>query len=168
VRSFAPEIAGLDAKVVAVYRPPRAIDNHTDFIRIDGTLKMAAELDAAGLRYGALLAWIRSERLFGALEAGWSDTPSRPVDTLRAEAAALPESLKAPGDDSIARLLQQQAEGAIERSAAPETAALQLAAADAVLTRVVPAWAEARGRKPAATTAAKDPVRVTLVRWPYT
>ncbi len=167
-RSFAPEIAALDAKVVAVYRPPQAIDNHTEFIRIDGTLKMAAELDAAGLHYGALLAWIRSERLFGALEAGWSDAPARPVDALRAQAAALPEKLKAPGDDSIARLLQQQAEGAIERSAAPETAALQLAAADAVLTRAVPAWAEARARKPTAIAATGDQVRVTLVRWPYT
>ena len=166
-RSYASEIAALDARVVAVYKPPRSIDNHPEFIRIDGTLKLAAELDAAGLPYGALVAWLRSERYFGALEAGWAGAP-RPVETLRAELAALPRRLKAAGDDSIARLLQQQAEGAIERSSNPETAALQLAAADAVLARAVPAWTAARDRKPAKIADATDQVRVTLVRWPYT
>lgn len=167
-RSYAAEIAALDARVVAAYRPPRSIDSHTDFIRIDGTLKMAAELDAAGLHHGALVAWLRAVRLYGALEAGWSGAPARPTDTLRAEAAALPERLKGPGDGSIAIFLKEQAEGAIERSAAPETAALYLAAADAVLARAVPAWAEARDRRPAPAATGKDQVRVTLVRWPYT
>lgn len=167
-RSWSREIAALDAKVVASYEPPRSIDHHNEFIQIDGTLKMAAELDAAGLRHGALVAWLRAERLFGAAEAGWSGATPPSLDSLRAEAARIPDRLKRPGDDSITLLLRQQAESAIDRAAEPESAAIQIASAGAVVARAVPAWAEARDRKPQPVAAAKDQVRVTLVRWPYT
>jgi len=167
-RTWSREIAALDARVVAAYKPPRSIDHHTEFIQIDGTLKMAAELDAAGLRHGALVAWLRAERLFGAAEAGWSGATPPSIDSLRAEAARVPDRLEAPGDDSITILLRQQAESAIDRASDPAAAAVQIAAAGAVLARAVPAWADARDRKPEPFAAAKDQVRVTLVRWPYT
>ena len=168
VRSYATEIAALDARVVAAYRPPRSIDNHSEFIRVDGTLKMAAELDAAGLHYGALVAWLRSERYFGALEEGWTPDGIPTADALRSTATAPAGRSKKRSDDSIERLLQQQADGAIERSGDPQTGVLQRAMADAILTRALPAWSAARTSRPAAAVAAKDQVRVTLVRWPYT
>lgn len=167
-RSVAPEIAALDAKVVASYQPPRSIDNHSDFIRINGTLKMAGEMDAAGLYHGSLLTWLRALRLFGALEAGWAQTPARPAETLRADAAAVPERLRAPGDGSIARLLQEQAESALARATTSETSAMLMTAADVTLSQAVPAFAAMRNRKAAPLAEAKDPVRVTLLRWPYT
>ncbi|HKQ97147.1 MAG TPA: hypothetical protein VJV75_04660, partial [Candidatus Polarisedimenticolia bacterium] len=167
-RSVAPEIAELDGRVVASYQPPRSIDNHSDFIRINGTLKMAGELDAAGLYHGSLLTWLRALRLFSALEAGWSQAPARPVETLRAEAAAVTERLRAPSDGSVARLLQEQAESAIARATTPETAPLLMTAADVTLSQAVPAFAALRTRKAVKAVEAKDQVRVTLLRWPYT
>ncbi len=57
LRSVRPEIEALESDLLTLYRPPVSIDRHQEFIVANSTLKEARELDAAGLRYGALLRW---------------------------------------------------------------------------------------------------------------
>jgi len=168
-RTVAPELAALEARVRAAYVPPRSIDNHADFIRIHSTLKHAAELDAAGLRFGALHAYLKARRAFAVLEAGWAGRPAPAVAALREARERAAAHLAARGrDDSIGTLYLEAADGLIERAAAATDLATDARSAAAILDDVLPAYVAALepGARPEPPRA--DALRVTLVRWPYT
>ena len=63
------ELDDLEADVLAVYRPPVSIDRHPEFIGASAALKEARELDAAGLRDGALLRYLQAALRFAPLRA---------------------------------------------------------------------------------------------------
>ena len=55
LRSILPELRQLQTRVIDAYRPPRSVEHHNDFIRLNATLKLAGELDAAKLYAGRLV-----------------------------------------------------------------------------------------------------------------
>src|SRR5262249_3572761 len=59
-RPLGPELDALEAEFLAAYRPPASVDRHSEFIGASATLKEARELDAAGLRYGALVRYLQA------------------------------------------------------------------------------------------------------------
>jgi len=159
VRSIAPELDALEAELLKAYRPPASIDRHSEFIGASASLKEARELDAAGLRYGALLRY---------LQAAMRIAPLRP-DAAAPDPAALPQRLEAfeprlaqgGVDHSIGRLYLETAQANL---ATGGNAAFAEAIARDVLPRYFAALAPA-GPKP---TKRAPSVTVTLVRWPYT
>ena len=60
LRSLEPELESLEGELLDAYRPPASIDKHAEFIAASSMLKEARELDAAGLRYGALLRYLQA------------------------------------------------------------------------------------------------------------
>jgi hypothetical protein len=163
LRSVAAELDALEADLLAAYRPPASIDRHSEFIAASSTVNEARQLDAAGLRYGALLRY---------LQASLRTAPLRPA-VPPADGAALTSKLgrfdarlsSGTVDHSIGRLLLQTAQMDIA-SAAPGAPVPASAAtiADDVLPRYFAALEPAR---PAPARPAPQ-VTVTLVRWPYT
>jgi len=161
LRSLSDEIDRLEGEMLAAYKPPASIDNHGDFIRAHAALKEARELDAAGLRYGALLRY---------LQAAQRMAPIRKAPA-SLQGAALAKRLddfdarlsSGRFDDSIGRLFleaaRDEAEGGEGRSPA---------AAATIASDVLPRYFAAL--EPAQPTAPKPDARVTvtLVRWPYT
>ena len=80
LRSLAGEIDRLEDEILAAYRPPASIDHHRDFILANSALKEARELDAAGLRYGALLRYLQAAQRFAPVRkapVALKDRPSR-------------------------------------------------------------------------------------------
>jgi hypothetical protein len=155
LRSLAPELDALEDAMLAAYRPPAAIDRHPDFIAASASLKEARELDAAGLKYGALYKYLQAAQRLPA-----------PRD-----ATGVPEKLAAfekriaesPTDASIAALYIQIAQADLASTGGGAAAAI----AGDVLPRYFAALEPAAARPPAASTTAAE-VTVTLVRWPYT
>jgi len=153
-RELAPDLDELDAAILAAYRPPASIDRHAAFIAASAAVKQARELDAAGLRRGALFLY---------LQAALESAPLRAAAGRReASAAALAGRLRelearlaGDVDHSIGRLFVETA------YADPEVAA---AVADDVLPRYFAAL-QPRARPPARPA---PRVTVTLVRWPFT
>jgi hypothetical protein len=159
-RPLAPEIARLEDALLESYVPPRSLLQHGEFITASALLKEARELDAAGLRDGALLRLLQ-----GALQSA----PLRPAPA-KLEGDALASALrdlelrvaKRGGDGSLARIFLDSAEAArTGRDANPAQAAT-------IAGDVLPRWFAAL--EPAAPATAAPPPRatVTLVRWPYT
>jgi hypothetical protein len=60
LRPLDAELAALEGELVGAYRPPASIDKHADFIRASSVIKEARELDALGLRRGALLRYLQA------------------------------------------------------------------------------------------------------------
>ena len=60
VRPLSAELDWLEDEMLAAYRPPASIDRHPAFIGASSSLKEARELDAAGLRYGALYKYLQA------------------------------------------------------------------------------------------------------------
>src|SRR5262249_37415890 len=68
LRSVLPELDTLQAKVNRAFRPPRSIERHPDFIRLNAALKLARELDAATLYGGALYQYLDAVQQLAALD----------------------------------------------------------------------------------------------------
>jgi hypothetical protein len=156
VRSLALELDALEDALLAAYRPPASIDRHADFIAASASLKEARELDAAGLRYGALYKYLQAAQRL------WSG----PADPHAAEKlAAFEARLSAgPTDHSLARIYSEMARADLA-AAQPGTGA---PAASAIVADVLPRYfAALEPARPAAPRPASE-VTVTLVRWPYT
>ena len=83
VRALGTEIEALEGEVLAAYRPPAAIASHRDFITTSAALKEARELDAAGLRYGALLRYLQASLRFAPLRPAAPLDPARTARRLR-------------------------------------------------------------------------------------
>jgi hypothetical protein len=168
LRSLAPELDALEGDLLGTYRPPVSIERHSEFIGASSALNDARKLDAAGLRYGALLRYLQASQRTRLLR-------SAPA----VDAAALAESLRemegrlrsAGGDQSVGRIfLEAAAEDlAAAKSGAPGSGTpLPGAVAGAVLQDVMPRYFAAL--EPARPAVARPPaeVTVTLVRWPFT
>ena len=66
-RSLLPELQSLQNKTNAAFQPPQSIDLHSRFIALNGTLKLAQELDASKFYAGALYAYLEATRHYGML-----------------------------------------------------------------------------------------------------
>ncbi|MEO8025101.1 MAG: hypothetical protein ABI823_01425 [Bryobacteraceae bacterium] len=161
-RSIAAEIHQLQNEVLAAYQPPRSIDRHPDFIRINSLIKVAGELDAAKLYYGSMDQYLEAVRAFATLKA---DSP-RPLADLRAEAARYRERLVSKTvDHSIAALFLEKAEYRINGDKPDEPATRQ--AIEGALA-ALPAYFAALEHPAVEAPVVGKLVTVTLVRWPYT
>jgi len=153
LRSLAPELDALEADLLKAYRPPASIDRHSEFIGASAALKEARELDAAGLRYGALLRYLQAAMRVFTLRA---DAPAPDPEGLPARLEALDTRLRTGKvDHSIGRLYL-------------ETAQANPAFAEAIARDVLPRYFAALTPAPPSPKKPVPSVAVTLVRWPYT
>ncbi|HEX6862701.1 MAG TPA: hypothetical protein VF414_07795 [Thermoanaerobaculia bacterium] len=162
LRALAAELDGLEADLLKAYRPPASIDRHGEFIGASAALKEARELDAAGLRHGALLKYLQAAQRIAPLS---SELPALDGEALASRLAEFDRRLAAGEvDHSLGRLFLETAQadlGDAEPGTIPPSAVW--IAADG-LPRYFAALEPAR---PAAPKPAPQ-VTVTLVRWPYT
>jgi hypothetical protein len=160
VRPLRGEIEALEGELLAAYRPPASIDAHSDFIAASAALKEARELDAAGLRYGALLRYLQAALRFAPVRPAVPPEPARLAGQLR----DLERRLAGGGvDHSLGSLFLESAQEALA-AATPKERTTAAAIAGDVLPRYFAALEPARPEpgRPA------PRVTVTLVRWPYT
>jgi hypothetical protein len=152
VRSLHAELDSLETELLAAYRPPASIEKHKQFIGASSALKEASELDAAGLRYGALLRYLQAARQLAAIRQSaplGADALARRVKEIDARLS------KGNVDHSLGRLFLEAAQAGAEDAGA---------VVQDVLPRYFAALEPARPEK-----AGPAPrVTVTLVRWPYT
>ncbi len=165
LRPLAHELDDLETKLLAAYRPPASVDRHGEFITANSTLNEARELDAAGLRYGALVRYLQAAlRAAPLLPVAPPATPTDPAaiaDTLRSfeKRLADPEV-----DHSIGRLFLESAQADLSANPPPGKATNAEAIAADALPRYFAALQPATARPVLPAPA----VTVTLVRWPYT
>ena len=160
LRSLSAELDGLEAKLLAAYRPPASIDRHGDFIAANSAVKDARELDAAEMRYGALARYLQAALGVAPLLPPSADSPDV-AERLRVFEARLSR----PGEDhSIGRIFLERAQADLAANPPPARAAGAEAIADDVLPRYFAALAPAGAAVPRPVPG----VTVTLVRWPYT
>lgn len=164
-RSLQTELAALQAKVNALFKPPLAQDKHAVFIRLNSTLKFAEELNNAGLYFGALQQYLDATQTFTSLQASSEKTPE--VGALRSAAVEAGERLsRSPQDPSIALFFVQRAQSLLSME---QPAEAYVRAAAAILNGVIPAYEAVLKHAPAlAASPAQAAVNITLVRWPYT
>jgi hypothetical protein len=163
VRSIATELDALEADLLRAYRPPASIDRHAEFIGASAALKEARELDAAGLRYGALLRYLQAAMRLGPLRAG---APKPDVAALRAQLEPFESRLTQGGvDHSIGRIYLESAQAHLVDDGSP---GVNPSLAEAIVHEVLPRYFAALA--PAAPMPARPApsITVTLVRWPYT
>jgi hypothetical protein len=158
LRSLRTDIDSLDRAVLATYKPPASIDSHPQFIGVSALVKEARELDAAGLREGALIRYLESALRFA--QIGAKPLPRTDIEARLREFA--PRVRDRAMDHSIAEIYLEAAESDLETN--PSDAKVASAVVTAVLPRYFAALAPAiPPSQPAAARAT-----VTLVRWPYT
>lgn len=162
VRPLAGELDALEAKLLSAYRPPVSIDRHPEFIGASSTLKEARELDAKGLRYGALLRYLVSVQRTAAL-ASPVTAPALDRSELTRRLDAFETRLSAEDvDHSVGRLFLEGARADVESPSG------NLVIATAAATEVLPQYFAAL--LPARPSVPPPPPQatVTLIRWPYT
>ena len=168
LRALGPELDALEGDLLAAYRPPVSVERHPEFIAASSALNDARKLDAAGLRYGALLRYLQAAQR----------TPLAALRPPRWTSAALRDSLREtarrgsprgrsttawPGSSSSRRRRTWARRAAHQTPAPPRRHRRRRAPGrDAALLRGPRARASARPRGPRAE------VTVTLVRWPFT
>jgi hypothetical protein len=161
LRSLEGELDTLQGELLAAYRPPASIDRHREFIVASAAIKEARELEAAGLRYGALYRYLEA-----VLRVEQARAPAASPDA-EALASRLREwnlrLSKGPVDQSLGRLYLEIAQANLDTSSGGELA-VSSAIAEDVLPRYV-ATLEPAAPRP---SVPKPEVTVTLVRWPYT
>jgi hypothetical protein len=163
IRSLGAEIAAFEDEMLALYRPPAAIDFHADFTSASATLKEARELDEVGLHHGALLRYLQAALQLSAVRDAGAPVP--PAAELRGEIAAFGTRLAASGvDHSIARVFIELAEA--DLASAGDIGTSRFAAA--IARRVLPPYLAALESRPPPEVRPAPQVKVTLVRWPYT
>jgi len=167
LHSVMPELQQLQVKTNEAFQPPRSIDLHSRFIRLNSALKLARDLDADGFYAGALYAYLVATLQYGLLDAPAVGAAQQ--SKLPAAIAAARAKIESSGhDDSIAELFLERAESEINHAKGSQPAADDWRNADVILNQVLPAYAAAL-QSPASTAppSAKH-VEITLVRWPYT
>jgi hypothetical protein len=158
-RSIAPELARLQERVDAAFVPPRSIDRHSEFIRLNAAVKTARELDAGGRYAGARYEYLDALQRLGVLLGGATDAADAVRGKLEAQRSALGSSRR---DDSLGTLFLERADSALATGGPGG-----IAAASAIASSVLPAYEATLG--PSSAPPAPDAaVTVTLVRWPYT
>jgi hypothetical protein len=168
VRSLAPELDALEGELLGTYRPPVSIERHPEFIGTSSALNDARRLDAAGLRYGALLRYLQAAQRTRLLRS----TPAVDTVALRESLREMEGRLTSPGGDhSVARIFLESAAEDLEaaKSGAPgATTPPPGATAAAVLQDVMPRYFAALEPARPVPTRLPAEVTVTLVRWPFT
>jgi hypothetical protein len=167
LRSLEPELDALEGDLLGTYRPPVSIERHAEFIGASSALNDARKLDAAGLRYGALLGYLQAAQRTAALRSTPTDTAAL-RDRLREMEKRL---LSGEIDHSVARIFLESAAEDLDPPERPPpggSSAPAGAVATAVLQDVLPRYFAAL--EPPRPTALRPPaeVTVTLVRWPFT
>ena len=144
LRGLSAELDALEADMLAVYRPPVSIDRHGEFIGASAALKEARELDAAGLRYGALLRYLLAAQRFAALRGAVVEPDASDVSDLDAHLSSFEQRLSVPGTDhTIGRVFLETAQALAHTGTETDTAIAQGIAAD-VLPRYFAALDPAR------------------------
>ena len=163
LRSLRPEIDALQAEMLAVYKPPVSIERHGEFISASALLKEARELDAAGLRYGALLRYLIASQQFSQIRP--ASAPPLTAEAIDSRLHELAARLSAGEvDHGIGRMFLESAQSGLARSAPGSPSPVAASIATDVLPRYFAALEPARPQP-----AGPEPqVTVTLVRWPYT
>ncbi len=180
VRDIGAEIDALESDLMSLYLPPASIDRHVEFIVAGSALKEARELNAAGLRYGALMRYLDAARRVAPLRPASTAPPASSATAEPAPAAdALAKQLadfdarlsSGDLDHSLGRLYLEMAQADLDApppasapAAVPAPGSVAAAIAGDVLPRYFTAGAPARPQPPR--PAAR--VTVTMVRWPYT
>jgi hypothetical protein len=166
LRSWLPELQSLQKKVNAQFIPPKSIDRHAEFIRLNSTIKLANELDAAKLYAGALYQYLSAVQQFTAMN---TDPPEGSNQALQKKLEIWKGKFKtSKRDDSIAELFVQRAELWTEHAAGSPLPANEWNAAASVVSGVLPAYEAALSAVPQVEQKTARLVTVTLVRWPYT
>jgi len=163
LHSISPELQRLQERTTAAFQPPRSVEHHADFIRLNATLKLAGELDAAERYAGALYQYLVAVQQFGKLDTVAPDAAKqserrRDLEKMRRELSASTE------DSSIALLFLERAEARLAKSPNAD----DWKAAGIIVEQVLPACAAALTSSPPQVHPPLTGVRVTLVRWPYT
>ena len=167
LRSWLAELQSLQKKVNAEFVPPKSIERHTDFIRVNSTIKLAGELDASKLYAGALYQYLTAVQLFGAMNAeALSDAAQAELKKNLADWNQRIRSSKR--DDSLAQMFVERAELWVNHADGSEVNPEQWKAAWSVVNAVLPAYERALSAVPQVEIESKKAVTVTLVRWPYT
>jgi hypothetical protein len=163
LRSISPELQRLQTRVMAAYRPPHSVRHHADFIRLNATLKLAGELDAAKLYAGALYQYLDATQQFALFDAAMPEVAkqSRLRKSLQKMSADLDGSQQ---DHSIAQLFIERAEAGLTRS----PSAAGWIAVETIVEQALPAYFTVLKASPSSEHQAPAEVTVTLVRWPYT
>jgi hypothetical protein len=163
LRSLSPELQELQMRVLAAYRPPRSVTHHAAFIRLNATLKLAGELDAAKLYAGALYQYLDAIQQFAGFDAATPDTATQ--SRLRKSLQKIRINLDgSQQDQSIAQLFLERAEAGLTRS----PAATGWITVETFVDQVLPAHFVVLKASPPSEHQAPAGVTVTLVRWPYT
>jgi hypothetical protein len=138
-----------------------SIDRHGEFITANASLKEARELDAAGLRYGALVKLLDATMRAGLLATA---PETAAADDLTARLRPFERRLAAAGrDHSIGRTYLEGAQANL-----PGATGANPAVALSIVRDVLPRYFAALEPAPARPARPKPEVTVTLVRWPYT
>jgi hypothetical protein len=162
--SISPQLQVLQERTNSAFRPPRSGQQHREFIRLNATLKLAGELDAAKLYAGAFYEYLDAAQQFGMLNAVVPDVARK--SALRGTLATLRTRLSpSMEDESIAQLFLERAEARLRHEPAPK----DWENVRIIVEQVLPAYfaaAQKTGQSPKQPTG--NTVTVTLVRWPYT
>ncbi len=162
LRPLRAEIEALQSELLKGYRPPASVEKHGAFITANSTLKEVRELDAAGLRYGAMQRYLDAVQMVALLRPA---PPKLAPDVLRQRLRDFDARLSTGGvDHSIARMALEGAQDEVA-NARPDASP---AASTAIVTEVLPRYLAALGPAPPEPPRLKPQVTVTLVRWPYT
>lgn len=162
IESIAGDLRRIQDRTNAAFQPPRSIERHSEFIRLNAMLKTAGELDAAGFHAGALYEYLQAVQQLAGIEG--RPQPSNGADPRPELVRRHAELANSVRDDSLALLFVERGEAALDRSSDPAARAL----AAVTLEDVLPAYEAAHtGAAPAGKTLPAL-VTVTLVRWPYT
>ena len=167
MRSWLADLQALQKKVNAEFVPPKSIERHSDFIRVNSAIKLARDLDAGKLYGGALYQYLTAVQLFAAMN---EEVPNEAKQgEIRKSLQEWNERLGgAKRDDSLAQMFEQRAELWINRSDGAEVGPEQWKAAASVVEAVLPAYERALSAVPPTEIESKKLVTLTLVRWPYT
>lgn len=162
LRSIAPELDALEAEMLAAYRPPASIEKHPQYIAASSALKEARELDAAGLRYGALLRYLQAAVRFVPIRETSAALEGEALTRRLGEHAA--RLAAGDTDQSLGRLFLELARADVDDAAPGTRPTFAAGIAADVLPRYFAALEPARPAPPKPAPRAT----VTLVRWPYT
>jgi hypothetical protein len=167
LRSVLPELHALQTRVNATFNPPRSIERHSDYIRLNSTLKMAFELDAARLYAGAIYRYLEATRQFELMDAP-APNDARKAAFARTVAAFTQRIRDANRDDSLALLFLQKAQAFAAGREGDSPSPDDWKNAFVIVEKVLPAYFTAQTSTPAMLAAKGKTITVTLVRWPYT
>ena len=167
LRSMLPELVSLQQRTNAAFQPPRSIELHPRFIVLNGTLKLAEELDFSRFYAGALYQYLEGVLNYGMLDAKPLDDAEQ--SRVKSAIVAMRQQLEgSTRDDSIALLFLQRAQSQIGLAKDLPGNADEWKSAQVIVDQVLPAYFAALKPASLLPVASGKTIDITLVRWPYT